>query len=494
MIHPVLSFIISRGKRKGKIAFLLDSGANFSCISKIAVEKYIGKFRSRPENFLVSTFSYSRIESKGYNYPAEITLHCGKKINVNFFVNETLDSNQSFLLANKIIDNIRLASIPLHPDYQWQDLGYFGKKVECWGILGTDVLQHIKPYSHEELLVCGDKKANFIKIGNGYVPFGKPEVFLSSGDVDRFYFQMYTLLADVDENFKKWFQTKMRKIIFERTATKGRNSGVYHVMKSRTNRCTSHRNVIDIYSKRNMRRRHRSVVRPASFNDREKSHLQLTIRPIVSLTVSRGNRKAKIAFLLDSGASTSSICKDAVEKYIGKFRCPILNKNVRKITQSTIQNGYKYSADITLPSLQGWKINVNFFVRENIGSMYNYPMLDNIINNMCLASIPLHADYPYQGSGSSSSIEVSGILGVDVLQHIKPYSYEELLICGNKKASFVKIGNGYIPFGDLKFFLSSREINSLYRKIYVNSNDEDLKISLKYKLRKKRKVTKKERK
>ena len=360
MIHPVLSFIISRGRRKGKIAFLLDSGANFSCISKIAVEKYIGKFRCRPANFLVSTLSYSRIELKGYNYPAEITLHCGKKINVNFFVNEEPGLNHSFLLANKIIDNIRLASIPLHPDYQCQDLGYFDKKVECWGILGMDVLQHIKPYSHEELLVCGDKKANFIKIGNGYVPFGSPEFFLSSGDVDRVYFQMYTLL-NVDEDFKKWFETKMRKIIFERTATKGSNSGVYLLMKSRTNRCTSHRNIIDIYSKRNMRRRHGSVVRPSSFNDQEKSHLQLTIRPVVYLTVSRGNRKAKIAFLLDSGASTSCICKDAVEKYIGKFRCPISNKNVSEVTQSTIQKGYKYSADITLPSPQGWKINVNFF-------------------------------------------------------------------------------------------------------------------------------------
>ena len=116
-------------------------------------------------------------------------------------------------------------------------------------------------------------------------------------------------------------------------------------------------------------------------------------------------------------------------------------------------------------------------------------MLRNIVNNMLLASIPLHSDYPYQG-GSSEIIEISGILGIDILQHIKPYSYEELSICGNKKANFVKIGNGYIPFGGLKFFLSSREIKCLYRKIYVNSNDEDLKNSLKYKLRKKRKVKK----
>ena len=97
-----------------------------------AVEKYIGKFRCQPANFIFSSLSYSRIESKGYNYPAKITLHRGKKINVNFFVAEEPGLNDSFLLTNKIIDIIRLASIPLHPDYQCQDLGYFGKKVECW--------------------------------------------------------------------------------------------------------------------------------------------------------------------------------------------------------------------------------------------------------------------------------------------------------------------------------------------------------------------------
>ena len=178
----------------------------------------------------------------------------------------------------------------------------------------------------------------------------------------------------------------------------------------------------------------------------------------------------------------SCICKEAVEKHIGKFRCPILNKTVSELTQSTIQKGYKYSAEITLSTPHRWKINVNFFVRENIRSMYNYSMSDNIINNMRVASIPLHADYPYQGGGGS--IEVSGILGVDVLQHIKPYSYEELLICGDKKANFVKIGNGYIPFGSLEFFLSSREIDRLYQKYYANLNYGYLKNVFKYKLRK----------
>ena len=132
-----------------------------------------------------------------------------------------------------------------------------------------------------------------------------------------------------------------------------------------------------------------------------------------------------------------------------------------------LQTLSNYSATITLPSSpRGQKINVNFFVSENKGFRYNYPMLRNIVNNMRLASIPLHSDYPYQG-GSGEIIEISGILGVDVLQHIKPYSYEELLICGNKKASFVKIGNGYIPFGGLKFFFYHLAKLSLFIEKYT---------------------------
>ena len=80
-------------------------------------------------------------------------------------------------MLNNIVDNIRADSIPLHSDYPFQG----GETVEVLGILGIDVLQHIKPYSHEELWVHG-KRANFIKLPNGYIHFGSAELFLSSGE------------------------------------------------------------------------------------------------------------------------------------------------------------------------------------------------------------------------------------------------------------------------------------------------------------------------
>ena len=80
-------------------------------------------------------------------------------------------------MLNNIVDNIRADSIPLHSDYPYQG----GEIVEVLGILGIEVLQYIKPYSHEELCVHG-KRANFIKLPNGYIPFGSAELFLYPGE------------------------------------------------------------------------------------------------------------------------------------------------------------------------------------------------------------------------------------------------------------------------------------------------------------------------
>ena len=92
------------------------------------------------------------------------------------FAVENLSFQLTFLILNNIVDNIHVASVPLHSDYPYQGV----EIVEALGVLGIDVLQHIKPYPHKELWVHG-KRANFIKLPNGYIPVGSAELFLSSG-------------------------------------------------------------------------------------------------------------------------------------------------------------------------------------------------------------------------------------------------------------------------------------------------------------------------
>ena len=91
-----------------------------------------------------------------------------------------------------------------------------------------------------------------------------------------------------------------------------------------------------------------------------------------------------------------------------------------------------------------------FFVAvENLSFQLTFPMLNNIVDNIRVDSIPLHSDYSYR---VGETVEVLGILGVDVLQHNKPYSHEELWV-HNKRANFIELPNGHIPFGSAEQFL-----------------------------------------
>ena len=121
--------------------------------------------------------------------------------------------------------------------------------------------------------------------------------------------------------------------------------------------------------------------------------------------------------------------------------------------------GYNYTAKLTLPC--GQKIDVDFFAVENLSFQLTFPMLNNIADNICADSIPLHSDYPYQGGGT---VVVLGILGIDVLQYIKPYSHEELCVHG-KRANFIKLPNGYIPFGSAELFLYPGESKFLCQRL-----------------------------
>ena len=178
VMNPVLSFTVGRGKSRAKFVFLLKTGAQFSSICKEAVEKYADECRSPPMARFVCSFDQNRGRwTEGYNYTAKLTLPCGQKINVDFFAVENLSFQLTFPMLNDIVDNIRADSIPLHSDYPYQG----GETVEVLGILGIDVLQYIKPYSHEELCVHG-KRANFIKLPNGYISFGSAELFLYPGE------------------------------------------------------------------------------------------------------------------------------------------------------------------------------------------------------------------------------------------------------------------------------------------------------------------------
>ena len=169
--------------------------------------------------------------------------------------------------------------------------------------------------------------------------------------------------------------------------------------------------------------------------------------------------KPNLYFLLDSGAQFSTICREAVENLVDECRSPPMARLISSFGQveGKRTKGYNYTAKLTLPSGKG--INVDFFAIENLSFELPFPMLSNVINNMKTFAVPLHPDFPYKGE---ESIEVMGILGVDVLQFFKPYAHQSFLI-HDKRANFIELSNGYVPYGSASLFMSFNESKVLSR-------------------------------
>ena len=175
ILSPVLSCSVSRGRSSAKFVFLLDSGAQFSSICKEAVERLVDECRSPPMAKLVSSFGQTMGKrTKGYNYTAKLTLPDGRKINVDFFAVENLSFQLTFPMLSNVISNMKTFGVPLHLDFPYQG----EENIVVMGILGTDVLQHFKPYSHQNFRIHG-QNANVIELSNGFIPFGSADLFMS---------------------------------------------------------------------------------------------------------------------------------------------------------------------------------------------------------------------------------------------------------------------------------------------------------------------------
>ena len=85
ILVPVVDLKVSREKRSVRCSFLLDTGAQFSIINKELVDKRVGKCLSPPMSRKVSSFDVPIKNSKGFNYPADLTLPCGQKVYCIFF-------------------------------------------------------------------------------------------------------------------------------------------------------------------------------------------------------------------------------------------------------------------------------------------------------------------------------------------------------------------------------------------------------------------------
>ena len=174
ILVPLITLTVSRQKRSVRCSFLLDTGAQFSIINKQLVDKRVGLCLSQPMIRNVSSFDMPTKKSKGFNYPADLTLPCGKKAYCVFFAMEDFRLNIQVPMLGTIVNNLENAGYQVSPDFPRTK----EDNIEVLGILGNDILQYFTHLSLERASLFGKVSARLVRLANGSIPFGSVINFL----------------------------------------------------------------------------------------------------------------------------------------------------------------------------------------------------------------------------------------------------------------------------------------------------------------------------
>ena len=173
VLVPVLNLSVDRGRRAVRCTFLLDTGAQFSIINKQLVDNKVGKCLSPPVARMVSSFGLPSSKSKGFNYPAQLTLPCGLKTNCVFFAMDDFKLSLQIPMLTSVVRNLELAGNCVSPDYP----GRKRDEIEVVGNLGNDIPQY---FSELDLGVVNlfAMSVKVLRFANRCIPFGSVAPFI----------------------------------------------------------------------------------------------------------------------------------------------------------------------------------------------------------------------------------------------------------------------------------------------------------------------------
>ena len=176
ILVPVVTLRVSREKRSVRCSFLLDTGAQFSIINKELVDRRVGVCLSPPMSRRVSSFDEPVKNSKGFNYPADLTLPCGLKVYCIFFAMEKFRLNVRVPMLNTVVNNLEVAGYSVSPDFPRTE------DIEIFGIIGNDILQYFSKFSLENISLFDKVNGRLIRLANGYIPFGSVINYIHPGE------------------------------------------------------------------------------------------------------------------------------------------------------------------------------------------------------------------------------------------------------------------------------------------------------------------------
>ena len=161
--------------------------------------------------------------------------------------------------------------------------------------------------------------------------------------------------------------------------------------------------------------------------------------------------------MIDTGSQLSILDHDLVKELDLNYEKSI--KKLKTIDSSNTREGYTCKPIVTFIDEE---IETSFFSLPNFAFSVNMPNLASINNLMNKNKFVLSSYFPsYEGN----TLKISGILGTDNLHLLG--SFEVVY----SKANFMKLNDGYIPFGNLKLYYSSNDKKLRSKK---DSNLENL--------------------
>ena len=172
------------------------------------------------------------------------------------------------------------------------------------------------------------------------------------------------------------------------------------------------------------------------------------ILPIMRISAKRGRNKCQFNCLIDTGSQRSYLSHQVIEKLninltdyssVNYDVSTFLGAKKKELKQMMLDIDYSPGNTVPLPVLVDEEFDLKFHVSD----------FATVISNVEKLGFKLAADFDRE----SNLIEVNGLIGVDLIQYMKPM---EVIDC--MYGSAWRIPQGVIPFGNAQNFLYRSQI------------------------------------
>ena len=166
------------------------------------------------------------------------------------------------------------------------------------------------------------------------------------------------------------------------------------------------------------------------------------MNPFIKLEFKSLHKNCYVNLLLDTGSQISIIDYDLVKDL--NLPCVSSTKKLKTINSSQNENGYLCKPTVTFHDND---IAAEFFALPDLAFCVDLPEYNKINCLTSNSNFNLSSHFPYY---EKETLKISGILGVDNLHLLNSFK-----VVHSGKINFIKLGDGVIPFGNMKFHSKS---------------------------------------